>query len=557
MKKFKVSFRGKRPVTVDEGTTYKEIADRYRDHFEFEPLLGVANNDYVDLGDVIDKSCVVDFFDRSSHPGYETYFRTAKFLLIVAIKDLLGISTDVITEFSIDNGIYCTLKGTILTEKLVEDLEKYMYKLVSEDHKTKKINGQRLEAMKYYKMYNRMDKVESLRYVSNTYITLYKIGGFHDYLYGELAYSSGQIDSFKLTYIDENGFVLSLPTLENPRITKNFKNHKLLFDKFMEYKKWGKLINTSTSADLNKVVREAKVDHLINLAEAFYDSQLTHIVDDIESRNGKVKLVLLAGPSSSGKTTTARKLDIYLRSRGFVTHSISLDDYFIPLAIRPLDKNGNPEFESVRALDAKLFNKNMEDVLAGKKVSLPTYNFATCDREFNGNYLELGEKDVIIVEGLHALNDVLTESIPKSQKYKIFISPLSNLNVDNHNHIHTSDIRKLRRIVRDSKTRGYTASDTLTRWPSIAEGEFENIYRFQDGADTILNSFLIYEFGVLKVYVEPLLYNVDESDVVYAEALRLINLLRNFLPVPSDSIPVNSVLREFIGGSCFSNWEEF
>ena len=441
----------------------------------------------------------------------------------------------------------------IANEEIIKDIQDEMKEISKQNYLFTKLSVSRLDAIKYYKKLNKLDKVNVLKYISNTYVNLYRINDLYDYYYGKLAYSTGQIDKFKLTYRENNGFVLSLPSQENPNEVTKYKHYDKVFNSIAEYTNWGKIINVVNAADLNRVVSQAKVGELINLAEAHYDGQLAKIAEEIFASKRNVKIVLIAGPSSSGKTTTSKKLDVYLRSKGFITHPIALDDYFTDLDKRPLDENGKPDFESVRALDINLFNKQLSELLEGKKVSLPTFNFVTGKREYNGNYLQLGEKDIIIVEGLHALNDELTMSISKNQKYKIYISPLTQLNIDDHNHIHTSDVRKLRRIVRDSKKRGYGARDTLKMWPSIKAGERENIYKFQDDADIVVNSALIYEIGVLKTYVEPLLFNVNEDDPEYPEALRLINFLRNFLPIPSDDVPADSVLREFIGGSCFKS----
>ena len=287
------------------------------------------------------------------------------------------------------------------------------------------------------------------------------------------------------------------------------------------------------------------------LAEANYNSQLAKVSDMIYKNKDKVKVILIAGPSSSGKTTTARKLLVYLKARGFVPHTISIDDYFLNRVDTPKKANGEYDFESIRAIDTDLFNKHMLKLLNGENVLLPYYNFMTGQREYRNNNLKLGENDVILIEGLHALNPELTLAIPDENKFKISISPLTQLNIDNHNRIHTSDTRRLRRIVRDNKYRNRNAADTLRLWPDVLEGEEEYIFPYQNTADVVINSALIYELGVLKTYAEPLLFSVLEDDEVYPEAIRLINFLRNFLPIPSDQVPKDSVLREFIGGSVF------
>lgn len=549
-KMFKVTF-GDESFDFEEGTTYKEISEQFKSNYKYDILVAKVNNNTVDLSDTLKKKCEIEFFDRSSSLGNAVYRRSARFILILAVRNVLGEDAEVIVGHSMDGGVFFNIKGVKLTESIVNKIYDEMKKIVKDNYIFTKLSVYRLDAIKYFKKTNRLDKVNVLKYISNTYINLYRINDLYDYFYDKMAYSTSQINEFKLTYLNESGLVMSLPEIDNPDKARDYTHHEKVFNEFSNYIKWGEILGIENAADLNRVVSQAKVGELINVAEAYYDSQLSRIADDIYNSKKNIKLVLIAGPSSSGKTTTSKKLDIYLRSKGFKTHPIALDNYFVELAKRALTSDGKPDFESIRALDVNLFNKNLNDLLEGKKVSLPTYNFVLGKREYNGNYLELGEKDIIIVEGLHALNDELTQKIDASQKYKIYISPLTQINIDKHTHIHTSDIRKLRRIVRDSKTRGYGALETLRNWPSVQAGEKENVFRFQDDVDTVINSSLIYEVGVLKTYVEPLLFNVSEDDPEYSEALRLINFLRNFLPIPSDDVPRDSVLREFIGNSCF------
>lgn len=552
-KKFKVTFRGNESIEFDEGTTYKEISEHFKNNYNYDILVAKVDNNITDLSDTLNKKCNIDFFDRSSDVGSKVYARSARFILILAIKNILGNNADVVVGCSTEGGIYFTVENAKINKDVINKVYKEMKDIVEKDYIFTKLSVSRLDAIKYFKKLNKIDKVNVLKYISNTYINLYRINDLYDYFYDKMAYSTKQINEFKLTYIGDNGFVMLLPDAENPVSCKNYIHHEKLFNEFCTYMKWGNLIGIENAADLNRVVSQAKITQLINLAEARYDSQLVSIADEIYNTKRNIKIVLIAGPSSSGKTTTAKKLDIYLRSRGFITHPIELDNYFVDVDKRVLDKNGKPDFESVRAIDTDLFNKNLNDLLAGKKVNIPTFNFISGKREYNNNYLQLGEKDIIIVEGLHALNEELTKTIDKSHKYKIYISPLTQINIDKHTHIHTSNIRKLRRIVRDSKTRGHGALETLRMWPNIQAEERNSIFKFQDDVDKIVNSSLIYEVGVLKTYVEPLLFNVNEDDPEYPEALQLINFLRNFLPIPSDDVPSDSVLREFIGGSCFND----
>ena len=428
-----------------------------------------------------------------------------------------------------------------------------MRKIVEEDLVFTKLSVSRLDAMHFFKKRNQMDKVKVLKYISNTYINLYKLDNLYDYFYGQMAYSTKSIDSFKLTYIKGNGFVLSYPDVYNPECTLDYKHHNMIFNTFLDYTRWGNNIGISNAADLNALVSTGEFERLIHLAEAYYNSQLAYVAEQIHQNKDNIKLVLIAGPSSSGKTTTSKKLEVYLQSRGIHTHQISIDDYFVNKIDTPLDEHGQLDLESLRAVDVDLFNRHLTQLLEGEKVLLPQYNFITGEREYKNKWLQIGENDIIIIEGLHGLNEELTLSHERKNKYKIYISPLTQLNIDNHNRIYTSDTRKLRRIVRDNRHRGYSASDTLKLWSNIRNGEEKYIFPFQDDADIVINSALIYELGVLKTYAEPLLFSVEENDEMYAEALRLINFLRNLLPIPSDSVPGDSVLREFIGGSYFKD----
>ena len=550
-KKYKVSFRGSKPFEFEEGTTYKEISEHFKDNFNYDILVARVDNTLTDLSETLKKDCDIDFFDRSSNIGNSVYRRSVRFILVLAVKNLFGDEADAIIGNNIDNETYFFVQNIEMNEEIVKKIYDEMKRIVEQDQIFTKLSVFRMDAIKYFKKKKSMDKVNVLKYISNTYVNLYRINDLYDYLYDRLAYSTKSISDFNLTYVGSGVVAMTTPKVVNPSGSLKYIHHEKMFNEYKDYMTWLWHIGVTTAADLNKTVSQASEVSIINLAEAHYNSQLTRIADEIYDSKKNVKIVLLAGPSSSGKTTTAKKLDIYLRSKGFITHPIELDNYFTDIDKRPVDANGKPDFESIRAIDVELFNKNLADLLEGKKVNLPTFNFVTGKREYNKNYLQLGEKDIIIIEGLHALNEDLTKNIPKQKKYKIYISPLTQINIDKHTYIEPDVVRKLRRIVRDSKTRGYGARETLRMWPTIESGEEENILRFQDSADKVINSSLVYEIGVLKTYVEPLLFNVEEEDPEYADALALINFLRNFLTIPSDDVPADSVLREFIGGSCF------
>lgn len=551
-KMIKINFRDLETKEFEAGTTLKEISDSFSHYFNFPILLGKIDNELVELSEPINRSYKVDFFDRSSGTGNSIYGRTCQFLLIIAVKKMLGENVEVNIEHSIDKGFYCEIHGVELDKPIVEKLENKMHEIVSQDLKIQKLSVSRFDASKYFEKKKQFDKVNALKYISNTYVNLYRIDDIYDYFYGKLAYSTKQIDDFKLTYIKDNGFVLNYPTTYNPEFTLDYVHHEMLFEKFLTYTKWGRTLQVTNAAELNKIVSEGRYDELTRLAEVYYNNQLVEVADKIFENKNNIKIVLIAGPSSAGKTTTSKKLQVYLRSRGLTPHQISIDDYFVDRNKTPLLPNGELDTESLKAVDVTLFNKHLTKLLSGERVELPEYNFVLGKREYKGNYLQLDKGDIIIIEGLHGLNDDLTMSIDRRNKFKIYISPLTQLNIDNHNRIHTSDTRKLRRIVRDSKYRGRTAAETLNMWHSVREGEEKYVFPYQDDADYVLNSALVYEIGVLKVYAEPLLFNVPENDPNYPEAIRLINLLRNFLPIPNDEIPKDSVLREFIGGSSFA-----
>jgi len=533
-----------------ENTTLKEISESCQHEFAYPIILAKVDNELEELNYNLVHKCKVEFFDRSSIIGNSVYSSGVQFLMIVALKKVLGNDAEVIIQHSIDKGVYCEIENAEINEEIINQIEAKMQEMVDANYNFIKLSVARQDAIKFYKKKKQLDKANVLKYISNSYVNLYRLDEYYDYFFGEMPYSTKVLDEFKLTYIKDNGFVLSYPSVHNPKQTENYSHHKMLFDAFLEYTDMGKTVGISTAADLNSIVSTGNYNEIIQLAEANYNSQLAKVADMITKKD-KVKVVLLAGPSSSGKTTTSRKLEVYLKARGYKTHSISIDDYFYNRTETPKKLNGEGDFESIRAVDTNLFNKHLLKLLDGEKVLLPEYNFILGEREYKKKWLQLKENDIVVIEGLHALNPELTLAIDDENKFKIYISPLTQLNIDNHNRIHTSDTRRLRRIIRDNKYRGYTAAETLKKWSSILEGEEEYIFPYQNDADVVINSALIYELGVLKTYAEPLLFSVSEEDETYPEAIRLINFLRNFLPIPSDDVPKESVLREFIGGSCF------
>lgn len=551
MSLLKVNYKDLEVKEYEPNTSFLEISKDFRKYYNYPVLIAKVDNHITGLNEKITRDCKVSFYDRSSNVGNSVYENTVHFILIVAIKKLLGEDADVVIDHSMDNGVYCEITNRDVDKSIIAKIDAKMHDIVADDIMINKVSVSRVDAMQYFGRKEQFDKVKVLKYISNTYVNLFRLGNIYDYFYGELAPRTKVIDDFKLTYLKGNGFILSHPNTTNPECTLDYIHHRKLFDKFLEYSKWGRILDVQNAADLNEYVSTGDYDELIRISEAYFDSQLADVADMIKD-NSNIKLVLIAGPTSSGKTTTSKKLEVYLRSKGIMTHQISIDDYFYDRSSTPKDANGDVDYESLRAIDVNAFNKDLSRLLLGERVLLPEYNFVAGKREYKKKWLQLkSDNDILIIEGLHGLNEELTMLIERRHKFKIFLSPLTQLNIDNHSRIHTSDTRILRRIVRDNRFRGYSATDTIKQWKKVREGERKYIYPYQDEADAIINSALTYEWGVLKTYAEPLLFSVKESEDVYPEALRLINFLRNFLPIPSEEVPNDSVLREFIGNSCF------
>ena len=550
-KLIKVNFKGLETREFLQGTTLQEISDSFKKYYNYPILVGKVNNHISELSHAVESNCTIDFIDRSTQLGVSINANGLIFVLILAVKKVLGYDCEVKVENSLDNGTYCEIENYKLDKPLLKKIESKMKEIIELELKFTKVSVSRLDAIEFYKRKKNLDKVNMLKYISNSFVNLYRLDDIYDYFFCEMPVKTTDLSDFKLTHIKGNGFVISYPTLESPEITLDYIHKPKTHQTFHEYTSWARTVGISNASDLNKFVALGKYNDVIRLAETHYEGQLALISEQIYQNKENIKMVLLAGPSSSGKTTTAKKLGIYLQSKGFKTHYISIDDYFKEIDETPLDENGEYDFESINALDLNLFNKHLIKLLNGEKVQMPEYNFLLGKKEYKKRYLQLQKDDILIIEGLHGLNDKLTSSIERKNKFKIAIAPYTQINIDNHNYIHTSDTRKLRRIVRDNKTRGKGPEETLKMWKKIHNGEMNNIFPYQTDLDGIINSAMVYEIGVLKVYAEPLLFSVDEKDETYPEAIRLINLLRNFLPIPSDDVPKDSVLREFIGKSGF------
>ena len=546
MEKVKVTYLGK-SYLYPRDITLEDISKDFQKNYSETIIMAEVNGRPCELNYKVTDDVTVDFFDLTSPTGNRVYESGLIFVLEKACLNMLNSEIEV--KYSIDKGIYIKTCKKITKEDL-DKVSREMKEIVKRDLPIQKNLVNRLEAIEYYKSTKSYDKVNVLKYSVNTNVNLYRLMDIYNYFFSYLPVSTGALKEFKLTYIDQNSFVLRYPNIYYLNKIPVYKHHDKLFNEFKKYDEWSEKLGIENVSSLNSRVTKGNVDDIVLLSENIQNNSLFKIAETIYN-NKKLKLILLAGPSSSGKTTTSKKLELFLKGFGLNPIAISIDNYFVDRDKTPRLPDGSYDFESLNAINVELFNRNLKDLLDGKEVTLPVYNFITGKSELSDESIKLGEKEILIVEGLHALNEELTYSIDRKNKYKIYLCPLTVLSLDNHNRIRTTDNRLLRRIVRDNRTRGYSASDTLSSWGKVREGEEKYVFPFQDEADVIFNTSLIYELGVLKTYAEPLLYSVEESDPMYKEAVRLLNLLKNILPISNDYIPVDSIVREFIGGGYF------
>lgn len=546
MEKVKVTYLGK-SYMYPKDITLEDISKDFQENYSETIIMAEVNGRPYELNYKVTEDVTVDFFDLTSPTGNRVYESGLIFVLEKACLNMLNSEIEV--KYSIDKGIYIKTYKKITKEDL-DKVSREMKEIVKRNLPIQKNLVNRLEAIEYYKSTKSYDKVNVLKYSVNTNVNLYRLMDIYNYFFSYLPVSTGALKEFKLTYIDQNSFVLRYPNIYYLNKIPVYKHHDKLFNEFKKYDEWSEKLGIENVSSLNNKVTKGNVDDIVLLSENIQNNSLFKISETIYN-NKKLKLILLAGPSSSGKTTTSKKLELFLKGFGLNPIAISIDNYFVDRDKTPRLPDGSYDFESLNSINVELFNKNLKDLLDGKEVTLPVYNFITGKSELSDESIKLGEKEILIVEGLHALNEELTYSIDRKNKYKIYLCPLTVLSLDNHNRIRTTDNRLLRRIVRDNRTRGYSASDTLSTWSKVREGEEKYVFPFQDEADVIFNTSLIYELGVLKTYAEPLLYSVEESDPMYKEAVRLLNLLKNILPISNDYIPVDSIVREFIGGGYF------
>ena len=536
------------------GSSLLDIYYGFNLNFPYQVVSAKVNNRSEGLNFRVYNNKDIEFLDVRDQSGMRTYVRSLCFVLLKAVTELFP-EGKLFVEHPVSKGYFCNLRiGRPIELEDVKRIKQRMQEIIAENIPYHRIECHTAEAVRIFSERGMNDKVRLLETSGSLYTYYYTLGDTVDYYYGNLLPSTGYLKLFDIVkYYD--GLLLRIPSRENPEVLEDVVKQEKMLDVFKEYLNWSHIMGLNNAGDFNLACEEGHATDLINVAEALQEKKIAQIADTIFHRgeNGnRVKLVLIAGPSSSGKTSFSHRLSIQLSAHGLKPHPIAVDNYFVDREHTPLDEFGEKNYECLEAIDTKQFNEDMLNLLSGKNVDLPTFNFKTGCREYRGDQLQLGKDDILVIEGIHGLNDKLSYALPKESKFKIYISALTQLNIDEHNRIPTTDGRLIRRIVRDARTRGTSAKDTIARWPSVRRGEEQNIFPFQEEADVMFNSALVYELACLKVYAEPLLFGIDKSEPEYQEAKRLLKFLDYFVPVPSEGVPFNSLLREFIGGSCFN-----
>ena len=535
-----------------QGATYEDVANDYQQEYENLIALAARDGKIRELFKKLTRDCEVTFFTLKDDVGNKTYVRSATMLFLKAVFDVYGreAAQSCRVEFAIGNGSYISPKGKInATEENAAKIRNRMRELVEAKTPFLKRSYSLDNAMELFRKEGMKDKEKLFRYRRGSFVNIYEMDGYYDYYYGYMLPNAGYVKWFDVIAY-EDGFMLLLPDKKDPTHVKPFQERKLLFRTLKESEEWGKEIGIETVGDLNDQICRGSLSELILVQEAQQERKIGEIAKSIVDRGG-VKFVMIAGPSSSGKTSFSHRLSIQLKTLGKTPHPIALDDYFVNREFTPRDENGDYNFECLEAIDVKQFNDDMCRLLAGERVELPSFNFKTGKREYKGNFKQLGPDDILVIEGIHGLNEKTSYALPEESKYKIYISALTNINIDEHNRIPTTDGRLLRRMVRDARTRGADARRTIDMWASVRRGEEQNIFPFQEDADVMFNSASVYELAVLKQYAEPLLFQIPEDCEEYLEAKRLLKFFDYVLGVSSEEIPHNSIVREFIGGSCF------
>ncbi len=535
---------------IEINTTLSELSKRFKSESNYPIVAARVNNDIKDLSYEINEDSKVKFIDLTDEDGMRIYRRSLYFIFIKAVNEVFP-DRNAVVSHPMSNGVYCEINGSeALTEIDVEKVEKKMREIIASSLPFEKRIISLEDARQLYKNTGRLDKYEVLEYRKKSHVTVYNCGGYEDYFYGYMLPNTGYIDCFALKFFHP-GVVIQFPSKINPKVLQPFEEQKKLFKVFIDYKKWVRILGVQNVGALNDIVNAGEIGDLIRVSEAIHEKKIAEIADKITNHEEEKRIVLISGPSSSGKTTFANRLGIQLRVNGFVPQTISLDNYFVNRDKTPKDSDGDYDYEALEAIDVDLFNKQLTQLLEGFEVEVPIYNFETGSRESFGQKMKMNKNTILVIEGIHGLNDKLTASISPEDKYKVYVSALTSMNIDDHNRIPSTDTRILRRIVRDNQFRGCSAINTINRWPSVRRGEEKNIFPYQENADIMFNSSLVYELCLLKTYAEPLLMELGRENERYSEVKRLIEFLSYFLPIDEKDVPNNSIVKEFIGGSCF------
>ena len=535
-----------------EGTTYLDIAKEYQHEYEHDIVLVFVDGRLQELFKTLKKDCKLEFVTTADSLGYKAYRRSMSLMLVKAVYDVAEHKNidKVRIHYSVSKGYYCTIEGNIeLTQEFLDKVERRMRTMVEKNLPIQKKSVHTDDAIAMFGEHGMHDKERLFHYRRVSRVNIYSMNEFEDYYYGYMVPSAGYLKYFKL-YLYDEGFVIQMPTQGEPEKVPPFEPQNQLFHVLQESTKWGDAQGIETVGDLNDKITRSDVNELVLVQEALQEEKIAQIAEQVRVRSD-VRFVLIAGPSSPSKTTFSHRLSVQLRANGLCPYPIAVDNYFKEREETPKDENGNYDFEGLGAVDVELFNRQLQELLDGKEVVIPEFNFVTGHKEYKGRPKKLKENEVLVIEGIHCLNPELTRNLPDENKFKIYISALTQLNIDEHNRIPTTDGRLIRRIVRDARTRGTSAKETIRMWPSVRKGEECNIFPYQEEADVMFNSALIYELAVLKPYVEAQLFGIERECPEYLEAKRLLKFLDYFVGIGSENVPANSLLREFIGGGCF------
>jgi uridine kinase len=538
----------KKLVKLNEAKQLHELIDI--NETEFPILLAKVDNELKELNVTVNRDCMVEFLDITDPNGFSTYQRSVSFMMICAIKEFYGKTVRIVIDHSIDKNMFCHIEddGIKVNQNFLDAVTARMKKYVADKLPIKKTSLNIDTAHALFDEYGLYDKSRVLKYRRSSNVNVYRLSETYGYFYGHMTPDTTHLGLFELALADD-GFMLCFPSVSNPKVLEKYKPHPKIGQVFREAGRWARILNVDGVGAMNDIISQGGATDLIHTSEALHEKKIAQIADQINDKGATA--VLISGPSSSGKTTFANRLSVQLKVNGIVPHVISLDNYYKNIGDIPFGENGKQNFEHLDALDVPLIKEDLERLINGERVQIPNFNFYTGTREYKGNFLQLGKHDVLLIEGIHGLNDKLSNHLPKDSKFKIFLSAMTQVNIDDHNRIPTTDARLIRRIVRDDRTRGVDVRRTISMWNSVMYGENNYIFPFREEADVFFNTAMVYELCVLKPYIEPLLFGLSREYDEFTEAKRLIKFLDSFLGIPSDMVPFNSILREFIGGGCY------